>query len=232
MASVSKTMAAVDLGNLVSNIVSRLLDSFTEIQKKRLSQWIKDIESVADENVQRLLPNQKKRRQPEIIAAAAVYDAILQYESRTQVRVPLSHMQTALGLSACSINTAWKRLFDTRVFLRGEKLDVVYAGKDDSALDVIPNVIQSLRKAAKEDTEEVRSWLAEIEKEAIELTKTIPPSTGKNYDALLVAVTAIYAAIQLYHGKSVIPIGQKDMSILGATSSSMISKCWLEFFGS
>jgi hypothetical protein len=211
-------------------MMTRILENLVDDEKENLSQWIKDIETAADEKVRKLSPKQMNKRNPETVTAAAVYDAFLQFESRTNVKVGFKQMQIALGRSACSINTAWKRLFDNRVYLRGEFLDLVYTDRHGTVSDAISKVIQALKNAAETDTQEVALWLAEIETEAVELFKTLSPSTTKRYDALLIAITTIYTAVQRYHGKILIPIGQKDLSLLAATSPAMISKCWIEFF--
>ena len=227
MASVSTTIERVELGSVVSGVMTRVIEDLPKEQKATLLQWIEEIENAA----QKLMPDQMKKREPETVAAAAVYDAFLQFESRTNIKVGLTQLHRAIGRSACSINTAWKRLFDKRVYLQGDKLEMDYRLRRGTALDVIPNVMQILKEAAKEQTPEVIAWLTEIEKDAIELTKTVATSASDKYDAALVAVTVIYSAVQRYHGKPIVVIGQKDLSLLAVTSPAMISKCWLEFFG-
>ncbi|MGY5860119.1 MAG: hypothetical protein RTU63_12175 [Candidatus Thorarchaeota archaeon] len=232
MASVSTSMESVSLANEVSVVMTRLFETLTNNQKKKLTQWTGFIEDAAEKKVQMLIPKQLKRRNPEAVAAAAVYDAFIEFESRTQVKVGLNQMQEALGRTACSINTAWKRLFDNRVSLRGEKLGLVYTERNGTIPDAIINVIQALADAVEESTRErIKDWLAAIETEAIELSKTLMPDVTENYDTLLVAVTTIYAAIKQYPGKMLIQIGQRDLSMMSCTSPAMISKCWIEFFG-
>ncbi|MHA1136417.1 MAG: hypothetical protein ACTSSE_08025 [Candidatus Thorarchaeota archaeon] len=231
MASVSTAMEPITLASVVSNVMTRLIENLPDDQKENLTHWIEDIETTAEEKVRKLDPKQIKKRKPEAVAAAAIYDTFIQFESRTRVKIGLIQMQTALGQTACSINTAWKRLFDNRVYLRGEFLDVIYTENDWTVSDAVSNVMQVLRRAVETPTPEATTWLAEIEKESIELSKTIPSGVTDSYDSLLVAITVIYTTIQLYHGKRMIPIGQKDLSLLAATSPAMISKCWIEFFG-
>lgn len=230
MASVSTKLESIALENVVSHMMTRLLESIPDEQKEKLAQWIGEIETAAEEKVQELTEKQLKKRNREAVAAAAIYDSFLQFESRTDVQVGFNQMQTALGRSACSINTAWKRLFDNRVYLRGESLDMVLTERDGTVYDAISKVIHALKRAAEKITQEAVKWLEEIETEAIELSKTIPSSTIDRYDALLIAITTIYTAIQWHHGKAMIPIGQKDLSLLAATSPAMISKCWIELF--
>jgi len=231
MASVSTTLEAVALASVVSDVMTRLVDSLTDDQKEKLTQWTESIEDAAEVKVQKLIPKQLKRRKPETVAAAAIYDAFIEFESRTKVKVGLNQMQEVLGQKACSINTSWKRLFDNRVSLRGEFLDLVYTERKGTISDAISNVIQALKRAVEKPTKEAMTWLKEIHTEAIELSKIISSSDAARYDTLIVAITTIYAAIQQHHGKMMIQIGQRDLSLLASTSPAMISKCWIEFFG-
>jgi hypothetical protein len=231
MASVSTSIEAISLTSAVSQAMTRVYESLKTEQKEKLAQWIEDIEAASEEKVRKITPNQMKNRKPEAIAAAALYDAFIQFESRTEVKIGLNELQEALCQSACSINTAWKRLYDNRVYLRGEFLDVVYSEKEGTITDAISRVIHTLRRAVETSNQEVTTWLAEIENEAIDLSETIPRGVIDKYDSLLIAITSIYTAARQYHGKMIVPIGQRDLSLLGATSPATICKCRSEFFG-
>ena len=231
MASVSTKLETISLASVVSEVMTRLIESLTDDQKEKLNQWTKSIEDAAEVKVLKLIPKQLKKRKPEVVAAAAIYDTFLEFESRTKVKVGLNQMQKVLGQSACSINTSWKRLFDNRVSLKGEFLDLVYTERDGTVTAAISNVIQALERAVEQPTSEAMTWLEAIHAEAIELSKIISSSNATKYDTLIVAITTIYAAIQRHHGKMMIRIGQRDLSLLASTSPAMISRCWIEFFG-
>ena len=229
-ASVSTTREQITSASVVSGVINRLLERLDDSQKERLSQWMKLIEEHAESVIQNLTPAQLKRRNMEVVAAAAVYDAFLEFESRSKVKLRLPLMHEVLGKSQCSINTTWNKLFDHRGSLSGEQLDVVYIGKDASLSEAIINAIQKLTKAVKEMTPKISAWLEDIEGEALELSESVPHDVVNGYDILTAAVTIIYAAIQHHHGKMQVKIAQRDLSLLSATSPALISKCWIELF--
>ncbi|TFG99393.1 hypothetical protein E4H12_02925 [Candidatus Thorarchaeota archaeon] len=231
MASVTSKLETVALVSAVGYMMRRLIDNLPKDQTERLSQWIETIEDAAEVKVQKLTSKQLKRRTPEVIVTAAVYDTFFEYESRTKVKVGLPFLQKTMGYTKCSINTAWKSLFDNRATLRSEFLDMVCTERNGTISDAISKVIQALERAVDESTSEVKNWLEDIETEAIELSKTIISDAANRYDSLLLATTTIYAAIKHYPGKMVIKISQRELSLLSSTSPAMISKCWLDLFG-
>ena len=232
MASVSTKLEMIASASTASEMITLLVENLEEDQRKNLEPWIESIEEYAERIMTELSPTQLKRRKIEVVAAAAVYDAFLEFESRTNVKLRLPMMHEALKRSPCSINTTWGLLFDKRASLRGELLDEVYAEKNGILKDAISNVIQGLQRAVDDKTSRVLKWLEEIKMKAIELSQHQPPVIVSNYDLLVVAAAIIYAAIQQYHGKTVIRIAQRDLALLSASSPAMISKCWVEFFGS
>jgi hypothetical protein len=227
-ASVSTTPEAITTASAVSGVMSLLVERLNDVQREKLSQWIRHIEEHAEKVVQDLAPAQLKRRNMEVVTAAAVYDAFLEYETRTEVKLRLPLMHEVLGKSQCSINTTWNKLFDHRGSMRGDQLDVVYVGKSTSLSEAITNVVRALTKAVDGLTRVMKKWLEDIEEEALELSQSVPQKVVNNYDILTAAVTFIYAAIQLHHGKMQVRIAQRDLSLLSATSPALISKCWLE----
>ena len=229
-ASVSTKLKTIGSTSAVSEVMNLIVEKLENDQREKLSHWIKIIEEHAEKIVFELTPAQLKRRKPEVVAAAAIYDAFLEFESRTTIklRLPLTH--EALGQSTCSINTTWNRLFDNRVSLMGDYLDEVYIEKNGLPSDAISSVIQALTRAVHKLTPEVKKWLEKIEIEAIELTQSLKPENS--WDTLLIAVTVVYAAIQRHHGKMMIRISQRDLSLLSTSSPAMVSKCWLELFES
>ena len=230
MASVSTTLETITTASIVSDVMSLILEKFNETQREKLSQWVKLIEEHAERVVRDLAPAQLKRRKIEVVAAAAIYDAFLEFESRTDVKLGLPQMHEALGRSQCSINTTWNKLFDNRGSLRGDQLDVVYIDKNGSLSDAITNVMQVITKAVDGMTPIMHKWLDDIRTEAIELTQSLSDNFIQRYDTLTGAVTVIYAAIQHHHGKMQVRIAQRDLSLLSATSPALISKCWIDLF--
>jgi hypothetical protein len=229
-ASVSTTLEAITTASAVSDVMNFVVEKLDDPEREKLSHWMKPIEEHAEKIIRNLMPAQLKRRKMEVVAAAAVYDAFLEFESRTSVRLGLPLMHEALGRSQCSINTTWNKLFDSRGSLRGEQLGVVYVDKNGSLADAIANVMQALAKAVDEVTPIMNRWLEDIRTEAIELSQLVSPDIVKNYDPLTGAVTIIYAAIQRHHGKMQVRIAQRNLSLLSATSPALISKCWIELF--
>jgi hypothetical protein len=228
-ASVSTKLKTIGSASAVSEVMNLLVDKIEDDQREKLSHWIKLIEEHAEKIVHALTPAQLKRRKPEVVAAAAVYDAFLEFESRTTIKLRLPMMQEALSQSPCTINTTWNRLFDNRASLMGDYLDRVYIEKNGLLPDAVSSVIQALTKAVYEMTAEVKKWLEKIEIEAIELAQSLKPDSR---DHLLIAVTVVYAAIQQHHGKMMVRISQRDLSLLSTSSPAMISKCWLKLFES
>ncbi len=230
-ASVSTKLKTIGSASAVSEVMNLIVDKIEDDQREKLSHWIKLIEEHAEKIVHALTPAQLKRRKPEVVAAAAVYDAFLEFESRTTIKLRLPMMQEALSQSPCTINTTWNRLFDNRASLMGDYLDRVYIEKNGLLPDAVSSVIQALTKAVYEMTAEVKKWLEKIEIEAIELARSLK-SDIVSRDPLLIAVTVIYAAIQRHHGKMMVRISQRDLSLLSTSSPAMISKCWLKLFES
>lgn len=233
MALVISKSETVALVTAVGDVMRRLMDNLPKDQTEKLAQWIETIEDAAEEKVQKLDAKQVKRRRSEVIVAAAVYDAFFEYESRTKVKVGLPLLQKTLECPKCSINNAWMSLFDNRVPLIGEFLDVVLTDRNEPLSSVISKVIQALERGVSVDgpPPEVKDWLIKIETEALELSKTIIHDSADRYDFPLIAATTIYAAIKRYPGKMLIKVSQRDLSFISSTSPSMISKCWLDLFG-
>ncbi len=230
-ASVSAKPKIIGSASALSEVMNLLVDKIEDDQREKLSHWIKLIEEYAEKIVHALTPAQLRRRKPEVVAAAAVYDAFLEFESRTNIKLGLPMIHEALGQSPCSINTTWNRLFDNRASLMGDYLDEVYIDKKGLPADAVSSVIQGLTRAVYELTPEVKKWLEKIEIGAIELTQSLKPDIV-NKDPLLIAVTVVYAAIQRHHGKMMVRISQRDLSLLSTSSPAMISKCWLDLFES
>ncbi|TFH08966.1 MAG: hypothetical protein E4H14_05365 [Candidatus Thorarchaeota archaeon] len=230
MASVSTTLETITTTGVVSDVTNLIVEKLDEFQREKLSQWVKIIEEHAERAVRNLTPTQLKRRKIEVVAAAAIYDAFLEFEGKTGVKLSLRQIHEPLGRTLCIINTTWNRLFDNRGSLRGDQLDVVHVGKSESVSDAITNVMQAITKAIDGFTPLMNKWLDDIRIKAIELSQSVPDNIVKRYDTLTDAVIIIYAAIQHHHGKMQVQISQRDLSLLSGTSPALISKCWVDFF--
>lgn len=230
MASTTVNQTTSESRSLLKDMLHELLEKSIDGEKERVNGWISQIEEYADDIIRRLTPKQVSRRNPEIIAAAALYDAFLEFESRTNVTVRLPQLQESLGLSACSINTAWKSLFDIRSVLRKDYLFTAYTNEDRATAKTIGEVIRNITRALVEATPEIQAWIDEIEIKANQILDEVNQDMAANYDHILLATTAVYAAIQKYHGKPKIQISQRDFAQLCDFSPAMVSKIWLDFF--
>jgi len=230
MASISTTLEAITNASAVSYVMNIIAEKMDDTEREKLSQWLKLIEEHAESVMRSVSPAQLKRRNIEIVAAAAIYDAFLEFESRTGVKMRFPQLQKSLGRNQCSINTTWIKLFDNRGSLIGDHLDVIYIDKSGSLSDVIVNVMQALTKAVNELTPTISKWLKNIRTEAVELSQSLSADAVNKYDILTGAVTIIYAATQRHHGKMQVRLAQRDLSLLSAASPAMISKCWIDLF--
>ena len=230
MAAISTILETITPASAVVDVLNLVVEKIGESQREQLSQWLKLIEEHADSAMRNLAHTQLKRRKIEVVAAAAIYDAFLEFESRTGVKIRLPQLQETLGQSQCSINTTWMKLFDNRGSLRGEELDIVYVDKNGLLADAIANVMQAITKAVDGLTPIISKWLENIRTEAIEVSQSISEDVLDRYDFLTEAVTIIYAAIQFHHGKMQVRISQRDLSLLSGSSPAMISKCWIDLF--
>ena len=227
MASVSTVREPIERVSEVSGIMRSVIEKLDDDEQESVSPWSRQIEEYAESLLRKLAPSHFKRKKREVVVAAAVYDAFLEFESRSNVRTSLQLLHEILGRSECSINSAWKNLFDNRCSLRGNLLEMPYSERDSSLSETVTNVVQNIRKAVDNLDADTRKWLEEIEIEAKELSMSLPQSITENFDTLTIAITLAYAAMKLHHGKMKIRITQRNLSLLASLSPSIISKCWL-----
>jgi hypothetical protein len=230
LASTSIGVQIVDEQNIISWMLEVIVERLDNESRNMLAAWLVPIEEHAEQLVIRLKQKRTSKRRPEILAAAAIYDAFLEYESRTNVKCGLPLMKEAFGLTPCSINSAWTQLFDNRSMLRKDFLNPVHSNGSLSYQDALVAVLNNITRATIKKNVEAENWITEIHTIACQLLKTMNSSAALEYDCVLVGTAAIYAAIRKYPGKPRIQISQRDLAQVCIQSPAMLSKAWLELF--
>jgi hypothetical protein len=215
---------------IVSEMLVLILEKLSNEERERIDSWLPLIEEHAEKLILELKKTIANSRKLEIIAAASIYDAFLEYESRTAVKVRLPLMKETLSLRPCSINATWTRLFNNRVLLRRDFLNPVYSNGSISFQDAVYRVLTNITRAITEKNDEVKIWIAEIHALACELLDTTDKTKAVEYDSVLVGTAAIYAAIRRYPGKPRIQISQRDLAQFCCHSPAMLSRVWLELY--
>lgn len=209
-----------------------LLEKLDETEREKMSAWIPLIEEHAEQLVHGLKRKTTSKRKPEIVTAASLYDALLEYESRTHVRYRLSLMSETFGLPTCSINAAWIQLFNNRATLRKGYSNPVNGNDNYNYREALDAILANITRAVIEMTEAVETYVNQIREQARQLLETMDCTKAEDYESVLVAAAAIYAAICGFHGKRRIQISQRDLSDFCNYSPSMLSKVWLGLFAS
>jgi hypothetical protein len=230
MASTSIGVQIVDGQNIISLMLEVIVEKLDNVSRDMLTVWLVRIEEHAEQLVIRMKQKKTSKRRPEILAAAAIYDAFLEFESRTAIKCGLPLMKEALGLTPCSINSAWTQLFDNRSMLRKDYLNPIHSNESLSYHDALVAVLNSITRAIIKKSAEVENWITEIHTIACQLLETMNASAASEYDCVLVGTAAIYAAIRKYPGKPRIQISQRDLAQFCIQSPAMLSKVWLELF--
>ncbi len=218
--------------NLVADMIAVLIEKLNETERERMSAWIPLVEEHAEQLVHGLRRKTTSKRMPEILTAAALYDAFLEYESRTHVRCRLSLMRETFRLSTCSINAAWNQLFNNRATLRKGCLNSVYGNEYSDYREAVDAVLASITRAVVEMTEDVETYVNQIREQVCQLFGRMDSTKAEEYDPILVAGAAVYSAICTLDGKRRIQISQRDLSDLCNCSPSMLSNVWLALFAS
>jgi hypothetical protein len=228
MASTSIDVQPTYKKNLLVEMLTAVHDSLSPEDRQKLEQWFPQIEEYAEKIITGLDRTVISRRRPEILHAAAIYDAFLEHESRTNVAVRLPLLEDVFGVALCSINSAWTRLFDNRALLRKDHIVPVYGTRDTTFGSAILAIITNIRHAVLEMTPEVQKWIEQIYRQSLETVESIDMPKIIEYDTVLIATAVIYAAIRKYAGKPRIQISQRDLAQFCCHSPSMLSKVWLE----
>lgn len=232
-------MAAITTGmqtpfemSVITEVVGQICDSLDRAAKERVLPWIPDIEEYSKRITDNLRSKDTQRRRADVLVAAAIYDAFLEFESRTKTTLGLLQLEKVLNLRACSISSTWSKLFDTRVDLSSELLDTILLTRNQTIADGIQLAIKMIERADSKKNPRIRDWLQMIEKEALDLLLEVSSDTYNEYDPMIVAVVLVYASMKFHRGKMLIRIAQHDLADLSGFSTSQVSKCWINLFGS
>ena len=232
-------MAAITTGmqislemSIITEVVGKICDSLDQEAKESVLPWISDIEEYSKQVIENLRPKDTQKKRADVLVAAAIYDAFLEFESRTDMPLGLLQLEKVLNLRACSISSTWSKLFDTRVSLSSELLDTIHLTRDQTIADGIQLTIKMIERADSEKKHPVRDWLRMIEKEALDLLLGASSDIYTEFDPMVVAVVFVYASMKFHRGKMLLKIVQHDLADLSGFSTSQVSKCWTKLFGS
>ncbi|RDE14125.1 MAG: hypothetical protein C4K48_07345 [Candidatus Thorarchaeota archaeon] len=232
MASTTTYVQVTHERNLVSDMIAALLERLNETERERMSAWSPLVEEHAEQLIHGLKRKTTSKRRLEILTAAALYDAFLEYESRTHVRCRLSLMKETFGLPTCSINAAWIQLFNNRAALRKGYSNTVYTNESSDHREAVNAILADITWAVVEMTEDVETYIGQIREQACQLLERMDCTKAEEHEPILVAGAAVYAAICTLHGKRRIQVSQRDLSNFCNYSPSMLSKAWLGLFAS
>ncbi|MFW9960453.1 MAG: hypothetical protein ACFFDV_05510 [Candidatus Thorarchaeota archaeon] len=232
MASTSIGVQVTDEKNTITQMLAAIMEMLTEEERGKIDSWLSLIEDHAEQCILSLKRKTASKRRREILTAAALYDAFLEFESRTLVKIRLPLMKDALSLTLCSINSVWTQLFDNRMFLRKDYLYPVYSNTSFNPERAVDAVLTNVSRAISEKKDDVETWITEIRILASKCLETMDHEKAEDYDSLLVGTAAIYAAIRSYPGKPRIHVSQRDLAQFCNHSPAMLSKVWLELFAS
>jgi hypothetical protein len=230
MESASVSVQITEDKSIISEMLVRILEKLSNEERERIETWLPLIE----EHVEQLILGLKRKainaRRYEILAAASIYDAFLEYESRSSVKFRLPLMEETFHLRPCSINSTWTRLFNKRVLLRKDYLIPVYSNSSFTHRDAVDAVLTNIKRALFEKRDDVETWIDEIRLLTFRLLETMDNAKAAEYDTVLVGIAAIYAAIRKYPGQPRIQISQRDLAQFCNHSPAMLSKIWLDLF--
>lgn len=228
MASVS-TIRVTAQRDAVSQALSPVLENLDEDARTRIEQWLPEIEEEIQNSLCKLRHYQIKHRKRDTLLAAAMYDAFLKFESRTQTCLRTPQIAESLGQPMCVVNRVWTELFDNRAKLHYHRLKSIRK-KCSNPRDLVPQVIDALRGALERSMPETEEWFSHIEAHAKDLLLLLPPTAIMQYDARLLSALAVYTASRLYHGKPLVNITYSTLSVVCGWSITMLSQTWTDVF--
>ncbi|MBA7563143.1 hypothetical protein ES708_04796 [subsurface metagenome] len=225
MASTSSMTTKRDTESLV---LLPILEKLDEESLKKLEPFLTEIEEHIQQTVSSVPQKKLRHRNREALMSAAIYDTFLAFEKRTMVRVRSEFIAECHGILMCVINQNWRVLFDARVKLDNNRIEII-SGKSQDIDKLISEVVHSLQDALEEKTPELQKWFTKIEEEAKELLTCLNRERFGDYPAEVIATTAVYGAVQC-EGKPLVQLSQKIMSLTCSFSPQMIGKVWKELF--
>lgn len=211
-----------------SQVLSPILEKLDEESLKRLEPFITEIEEHLQQTVAGVAQKKLRRRSREVMVSAAIYDTFLIFEKRTKVRVRSEFIGECLRILTSVVNTNWRALFDNRVKLDINRIECI-SGQSEDIDELISEVVQSLHDGLVKKTPEIQKWFTKIEEEAKDLLMCLDKGRIIEYPPEIVAVTAVYGAIQS-EGKPMVQLSQRDLSFTCTFSPQMISKVWKDLF--
>ena len=228
MVSTSSTRMTVER-NAVSQSMLLLLENMSEEVQQQLDQWLPEIEEYAQQSISRLKNLQVSRRRPEIIAAAAIYRAFLEFENRTQVRAGTPFLSESLGITQCAMNDAYRALFDRRVKILSHRVKCIRMSSEDPA-DLVLEIVANLMNALEEQTPEAIDWLASVREDAISMLNSLERNQRASCEPDVLAAAAVFGAVQRQTTRAVVHVAQKDIAMACRYSPALVSKIWLRLF--
>ncbi|MFW9956620.1 MAG: hypothetical protein ACFFCT_01000 [Candidatus Odinarchaeota archaeon] len=232
MASTSIGLQITNDRNTLTCMLAAIIENISEEERIKIDRWLPLIEDYAEQLIHELKKKTVSKRRSDILSAASLYDAFLEFESRTSVRIRLPLLKETLGLKQCSINSAWTQLFDNRAILRKDYLNPVHNNGSLNYQEAVIAVLTNMIRAIIDKTTKLDAWIVEIRILACKYLDTMDHAKAAEYDSVLVSTAAVYSALRNYPGKPRIQISQRDLAQFCNHSPAMLSKVWLELFTS
>ncbi len=228
MASTSSTRMTVER-DAVGLSMSLLLENMSEEARQQLGQWLPEIEVHAAKSIAGLTNQQTSKRRPKIIVAAAIYQAFLEFETRTRLILRTRFISEALGLTLCSVNQAYCHLFDKRVRILSHRIECVRMLTENPG-DLVLEIIANLMNALEEQTPEAIDWLAGVREDAISMVNSLERNQRASCEPDVLAAAAVFGAVQRQTTRAVVHVAQKDIAMACRYSPALVSKVWLRLF--
>ncbi|MCK5265545.1 MAG: hypothetical protein KAR03_08055 [Candidatus Thorarchaeota archaeon] len=224
----TSTSSVITKRDADSQVLSPILDKLDDESLKRLEPFIAEIEEYIQQAVSSVPQNKLRRRSRKALISAAIYDTFRVFEKRTKVRIRSEFIADCLGILMSVLNQNWRTLFDIRVKLDRNRIEII-SGESEDIDKLVSEVVHSLQDALEEKTPEVQAWFNIIEEEAKDILMRLDRKRMMDYPPEIVAVAAVYGVVQC-KGKPMVQLSQKIMSLTCSFSPAMISKVWLALF--
>jgi hypothetical protein len=209
-------------------IIELLEPLLMEEEVSRLTPWLVEIEAKAQELMQILRPADTKALHPHVVAAAALYDAILHFESRTGVMIVFSRLMEATGLSVHRIQKVWKRFYDKRIYLDINQLSAIEVPNDATPSQLIPKMIKQIRDALIDATQQGHDWLSSVENEALQILSD--PSFVSEELPEVTAAATIYESARTHDSKRLVHLPHRLLGRISGWGEAKIARVTKELF--
>jgi len=212
----------------INHVTSLLEPLLQEAEMSQLAPWISEIEMKARELIQPLTPSDTKALHPQAVAAAALYDAVLHYESRIGFMIVFSKFKDATGLSVHRIQKIWKRFFDSRIFLDIRRLTPIDVLNYDTPSVLVPAIINQIREALNDGSHLSDEWLSSIEKGALEILGD--PSFVSDEFPEIIAAAVVYESARRHHGKKLIQLPHRLLGHICGWGEAKVARVTKDLF--